>query len=90
MVCGREHYPREQAGAFSVRADPSKAVWTHERIGAGAPSQVPFPGCDTVYATFKYAVEVRLPVACCHCTSLGLLDWGCQLPTPLRPLLHPA
>ena len=56
-LCGRPVFPREQAGAFSVRADPSQPVWTHAKVGSGALATTPFPGCDTVYATFRYAVE---------------------------------
>ena len=56
-LCGRPVFPREQAGPFSVRADASEAVWTHAKVGGGALATTPFPGCDTVYATFRYAVE---------------------------------
>jgi hypothetical protein len=56
-LCGRPVYPRETSGPFSVRPDPSKAVWTHADVGAGPLVATPFPGCDTVYATFKYAVQ---------------------------------
>ena len=31
-------------------------MWTHSSVGAGALQAVPFPGCDTVYATYTYAV----------------------------------
>ena len=50
-----QRYPKHQ-GAYSVRADPARPVWTHSSVGAGALQAVPFPGCDTVYATFAYAV----------------------------------
>ena len=55
-LCGRPTFSREQPGPFSVRADPSRPVWTHASVGGGALLATPFPGCDTVYATFQYAV----------------------------------
>jgi hypothetical protein len=55
-LCGRPVFPREQRGAFSVRADAARPVWTHASVGAGPLVATPFPGCDTVYATFQYAV----------------------------------
>lgn len=56
-LCGRPVYPRETSGPFSVRPDASQPVWTHADVGAGPLVATPFPGCDTVYATFKYAVQ---------------------------------
>ena len=55
-LCGRPTFAREQPGPFSVRADPARPVWTHANVGAGALVTTPFPGCDTIYATFQYAV----------------------------------
>jgi hypothetical protein len=50
-----QRYAKHQ-GPYSVRADPSRPVWTHSSVGAGALQTVPFPGCDTVFSTFQYAV----------------------------------
>jgi hypothetical protein len=55
-LCGRPTFAREQPGPFSVRADASRPVWTHPSVKGGALVSTPFPGCDTVYATFQYAV----------------------------------
>jgi hypothetical protein len=55
-LCGRPTFAREQPGPFSVRADPSRPVWTHPDVKDGPLVGTPFPGCDTVYATFQYAV----------------------------------
>jgi len=48
-------YPK-QHGPYSVRANPAEPVWTNAGVGANALLDIPFPGCDTIYATFQYAV----------------------------------
>ena len=56
FLCGRQVFPK-QHGPYSVRPDASQAVWTNPLVGAGPLVTEPFPGCDTVYATFQYAVQ---------------------------------
>jgi hypothetical protein len=51
----RQSYPK-QHGPYSVRADPARPVWTNDTVGGGPLLAIPFPGCDTLYSTFQYAV----------------------------------
>jgi hypothetical protein len=47
----------KQHGPYSLRLNPAVPVWTNSAVGAAALPDTPFPGCDTMYSTFQFAVS---------------------------------